>query len=37
MEKIDHEFKMFLFFCHRRENLRPAVHILDARAERLRA
>ena len=33
MEKIDYEFKTFLLCCHGRKNVRPAVRMLDARAE----
>ena len=33
MEKIDYEFKTFLLCCHGRKNVRPAVCMLDARAE----
>ena len=33
MEKIDYEFKTFLLCCHGRKNVRPAVRMLDARAD----
>ena len=33
MEKINYEFKTFLLCCHGRKNVRPAVRMLDARAD----
>ena len=33
MEKIDYEFITFLLCCHGRKNVRPAVRMLDARAD----
>ena len=33
MEKIYYEFKTFLLCCHGRKNVRPAVRMLDARAD----